>query len=100
MRPRKSDVFFMVTGALLLALMFLPLHAAISQGASAGLALERGALVRGLGLTDLCLFTEARYTRHPSLADLSSAFQDHPSSLEHFPSGSLIAPPEHLKRKK
>jgi len=50
-------------------------------------------LVRELQLTDLCLFTEARYTRHPSMADLHSAFQDHPMALEHFPSGSLVSPP-------
>jgi hypothetical protein len=50
-----------------------------------------------LALTDLCLFTEARYTRHPSMADLHTPFQDHPLSLEHFPSGSLIAAPPHLK---
>ncbi len=51
------------------------------------------ALVARLRLTDLALFTEARYTRHPSQADLHSAFQDHPLALEHFPTGSLIRPP-------
>ena len=45
-----------------------------------------------LGLSDLALFTEARYTRHPSMADLHTPFQDHPVSLDHFPSGSFIAP--------
>ena len=50
----------------------------------------------GLGLTDLCLFTDARYARHPSLADRHSPFQDYPLALEHFPSGSLISPPAHL----
>ena len=50
-------------------------------------------LARELHLTDLCLFTEARYTRHLSQADLQSAFQDHPLSFEHFPSGSLTLPP-------
>ena len=45
-----------------------------------------------LGLVDLALFTEARYTRHPVQADLHSAFQDHPLALEHFPSGSLLPP--------
>ena len=45
--------------------------------------------VEALRLTDLCLFTEARYTRNPSQTDLDSAFQDHPFSLEHFPSGSF-----------
>ncbi|MFH1604655.1 MAG: hypothetical protein ABIH03_12185 [Pseudomonadota bacterium] len=57
---------------------------------------ERKALVARLGLTDLCLFTEARYTRHPSQADLHSAFQDHPFALEHFPTGSLLSPPASL----
>jgi len=55
-------------------------------------------LTRTLGLTDLVLVTEARYLRHPSLADLHSAFQDHPVALEHFPAGAVIAPPAHLRR--
>lgn len=55
-------------------------------------------LVKGLGLSDLSLFTEARYTRHLSLADRHTAFQDHPMALEHFPSGSLVAPPASLRR--
>ncbi|PLX61034.1 hypothetical protein [Sedimenticola selenatireducens] len=51
-------------------------------------------MVAELGLTDPALFTEARYTRHLSQADLHSAFQDHPMALEHFPSGSLLLPPQ------
>jgi hypothetical protein len=62
-----------------------------------GLA-KRKHLVRELGLTDLCLFTEARYTRHLSQADLHSPFQDYPMAFEHFPSGSLVLPPEHLMK--
>jgi hypothetical protein len=54
------------------------------------------ALVSELGLTDLCLFTEARYTRHLAMADWHTPFQDHPMALEHFPSGALLAPPPHL----
>lgn len=72
----------------------------------ATLTQESATLVERLGLTDPVLFTEARYTRHPSQADLQSAFQDHPVALEHFPTGALIAPPaalleayEHLDRK-
>ena len=52
-------------------------------------------MVAQLRLTDLCLTTEAPYTRNPSLADRYAPFQDHPVSLEHFPSGALIAPPPH-----
>ena len=55
-------------------------------------------MVSRLQLTDLCLFTEARYTRHPSQADLHSAFMDHPLAFEHFPTGSLISPPAHLTK--
>lgn len=53
------------------------------------------ALASRLQLTDIALVTEARYTRHPSQADLHSAFQDHPLAFEHFPSGSFIAPPSY-----
>lgn len=56
-------------------------------------------MVKKLQLTDLCLFTEARYTRHLSQTDLFSAFQDHPMSFEHFPSGSLTLPAQLLIRK-
>ncbi len=50
-----------------------------------------------LGLTDLAIWTEARYTRHPSQADFFSAFQDFPGAIEHFPAGSIVGPPAHLR---
>lgn len=68
-------------------------HAAHRRRAMRADLAQQAALVRRLGLTDLCLTTEARYTRHPTQADRFSAFQDHPRALEHFPSGSLIRPP-------
>ena len=64
-------------------------------GAEDRLAANR-ALARWVGFTDPALFTDARYTRHPSLADRHSPFQDYPLALEHFPSGSLVLPPSHL----
>jgi len=60
--------------------------------------LANRALVTQLGLTDLSLFSESRYTRHPSQADLHSALQDHPGAFDHFPTGSLISPPAHLNK--
>lgn len=68
-------------------------HALLTAPRDAARLAEAARLVGALGLTDLALFTEARYTRHPALADLATAFQDNPLSFEHFPSGSLIAPP-------
>jgi hypothetical protein len=73
-------------------------HARSSRaGAVAELAGMRE-LVGRLRLTDLCLFTEARYTRHPAMADYHAPFQEHPVALDHFPSGSLLSPPQQLAR--
>ena len=55
---------------------------------------QKRELVRRLELTDLAIWTEARYTRHPSQADFFAPFQDGPSSLEHFPAGSVVAAPD------
>jgi len=52
-----------------------------------------GIATAALGLTDLCLATEARYTRHPAVSDPLAPFMDHPGSLEHFPTGSFWAWP-------
>ena len=89
---RKSTLFFTSLAVQSVLLIAAFTHAAYQRGRDASVLGETAALVKRLDLTDLCLFTEARYTRHPSQADLHSAFQDHPLSLEHFPSGSLLAP--------
>jgi len=66
----------------------------------AGLPLlrQKAVMAKNLGLTDLCLSTEARYTRHLSQADWHAAFQSHPLALDLFPSGSIIGPPETLTK--
>lgn len=94
---RGSDIFigFVLTGVLLLGLMFV--DATVSRWIDQPRVEERRQLVAALALTDLCLFTEARYTRHPGLADLHSPFQNHPAALEHFPSGALLPVPDHLR---
>lgn len=47
----------------------------------------------GLGLTDLAVSTEARYTRHPAVSDPIAPFMDHPGAIEHFPTGAFWLPP-------
>jgi hypothetical protein len=84
-------------------LLFLAVVSALGIAAAAHARAERarrapelaakGVIVRSLGLTDLCLFTEARYTRHPSQADGFTPFQDSPGAPEHFPAGSIVPPP-------
>lgn len=90
---RKSVIFICFTATHILLLMLMVLHTRHSQDADLSQRQNRGTLARTLQLTDLCLFTEARYTRHPSMADRFAPFQDHPTALEHFPSGSLVTPP-------
>ncbi len=98
---RKSTLYItsmLICSAVLICL--LSIHPMLSAKQQKKAMEKKKELVRILQLTDLSLFTEARYTRHISQADLSSAFQDHPISFEHFPSGSLTQPPAMSQRRK
>lgn len=97
-RIRKSTVFLVLTIINVMVFSLLMLHARSVQGRAGELLASSSRIARELQLTDLCLFTEARYTRHPALGDVHAAFQDHPSALEHFPSGSLVPAPSPLVR--
>ena len=98
---RKSTaylIFLIVSGLLMVGLFFI--HPRLQRAEYERNLAKCKLLVRELGITDLCLFTEARYTRHLSQADLHSPFQEYPMALEHFPSGSLVLPPEILLKKR
>ena len=96
----KAEIFLF--GLALMAALFgaCLVHASIDSRLRARQLQDKAEMVERLMLTDLALFTEARYTRHLSMADRHSAFQDHPMSLEHFPSGSIAGPPPHLSEGK
>ena len=94
---RKSNAFLVSLFLLLLGFVVTLIDGGVRQHHAASKHEAGIALVRQLGLTDLALFTEARYTRHLSQADLHSAFQDHPSAFEHFPTGSLLPPPRGMR---
>ena len=91
MRPARRVLIIIALAAASFVLTFV--DAARLRADSVAGSADMHQLVERLGLTDPVLFTEARYTRHPTQADLQSAFQDHPVALEHFPTGSLIPPP-------
>jgi hypothetical protein len=89
--PLRRSTLFLACLALGSGLLVLSLvHASLAGRWAAPSVTQRAGLVGELGLTDLALFTEARYTRQPTQADLHSAFQDHPGALDHFPTGSLV----------
>ena len=99
MKDRKFIIFsvYVAINVALFGLMFA--HAAYSRERLKPMLTEQAAMVKQYGLSDLCLFTDARYTRNPALADLNTPFQDYPMSFEHFPSGSLIHPPPYLVKR-
>lgn len=95
MRPSLAFLLWISAAIALSGLMLL--HASRQEQARREMLERMKTMVREYGLTDLCLVTEARYTRHPSMADFHSAFQDHPCALDIFPSGSVIPVPPHLR---
>lgn len=91
MIKHKLFLGFTFLEILVLSVMFLYSHKTVTARGRSEVPAKRE-LVKHLKLTDLSLWTEARYTRHPSQADIFTAFQDSPSSFEHFPAGSIIGP--------
>ncbi len=96
---RKSNLFLIWIVFLLGLLGGLCGHTVIRQKADLLILQRRSEMVKSLELTDLALFTDARYTRHPSMADLNTAFQDYPMAFDYFPSGAILSVPPHLKKR-
>ena len=94
----KARVFVAVTVTQMVLLAILVMW---SRGVARSRQVEeiprKQELVERLELTDLAIWTEARYTRHPSQADFFAPLQDGPSSLEHFPAGSVVAAPDRTR---
>ena len=94
---RKSTIFI-GAGLLFITLFALVvIDAAVKSTTTDRTLAQARTLVRELGLTDLALFSEANYTRHPSLTDFSTPLQDSPMSFEHFQSGALLSPPAQIE---
>lgn len=94
---RKSTLYLSLTAvssALLIGL--LALYPTGTENETQRRRAHARAVVKRLQLSDIALFTEAAYTRHPNLADRFVPFQNHPMAFSLFPSESLIAPPTHL----
>ncbi|MCU0588574.1 MAG: hypothetical protein MUF52_10495 [Syntrophobacteraceae bacterium] len=94
---RKCHLYFMITLAGLLLVAAMAAHSVLLAASEEARLRQRAEWVARLGLSDLCLFTDARYARHPVMADLHTPFQDYPFAFEHFPSGSILGVPPHLR---
>lgn len=94
---RKCHIFLVCMVLALMGVVMMVVHSAVLEGSEEAGKKARGEWVGKLGLSDLCLFTDARYSRHPVMADLHTPFQDYPFAFEHFPSGSILGVPPHLR---
>jgi len=84
-------LFFILSIVLVIDISMVSWAGKVKQAQNSHLH-ELGAITDKLGITDLCLSTEARYTRHPAVSDPMASFMDHPGAIEHFPSGSFFQP--------
>lgn len=91
---RRSHAFFLFTAVCLLTIIALFARSEKEVSDFAPTARDLVEITSALKLTDISFSNDARYTRNPSQADLFSAFQDYPGSFEHFPSGSVVCPPD------
>lgn len=86
------------TGLLMVLLVLAMLggaviHSVIAQkNGQAESFLTLQSVVASLGLSDLALSTEARYTRHPAVSDSVVVSMDHPGAIDHFPSTFFWTP--------
>jgi hypothetical protein len=92
---RPAHIFFLIIFFLIGLDAVLYFHVRSQQQTwQRSAVLLNNIVTAGLGLTDLCLSTEARYTRHPAVSDPIAPFMDYPGAIEHFPTGSFWAPPQ------
>lgn len=92
-KRRGSAWAFAVLGLAGLAFAATLVDARRLAGAREADLTEARAFAGRMAITDLALFSEARYTRHLTQADRHAAFQDHPMAMEHFPAGSIAMAP-------
>ncbi len=91
---RRSHAFFLFIAFCLIVITALYVRSERAVSAFTPTARDLAEIASALKLTDVSFSNDARYTRHPSQTDLFSAFQDYPGSFEHFPSGSVVTPPD------
>ncbi len=91
---RRSHSFFLFLAVCTIVIIALLVRSAKEVSGFASAAGDFAEITSALRLADMSFSNDARYTRNPSQTDLFSAFQDYPGSFEHFPSGSVMSPPD------
>lgn len=97
-QARKYFQILLISWMLSLICIFLLAFLFSSRGKGQYIS-SRQQIFQKLALSDYCLSTESRHTRHLSNPDLIAPFQDYPGYLDHFPSSSFfqLSPPQKQK---
>lgn len=91
----KCKIFLTIIVLECFTLTAIYIHGKIQSSTAQFRLLHNREIAQQLTLTDLAIWTEARYTRHPSQTDFFTPFQDFPGAPDHFPAGSIISPASH-----
>jgi hypothetical protein len=91
---RRSHAFFLFLAVSLIVIIALLVGSEREVSVFERASRDLVEITSALKLSDISFSNDARYTRNPSQTDLFSAFQDYPGSFEHFPSGSVVSPPD------
>ena len=89
---RPSTLFLLFISLLLILQLLLYADNSTRTSREITARREMSQISEHLGLTDLCLATDARYIRHLALTDPVAPYMDHPGAVEQFPTGSFWRP--------
>jgi hypothetical protein len=92
---RLAALVMGIIGVEVLILSAMMIHSTVASQDTNRLENEKQ-IVKSLQLSDLCLVTESRHTRHISQPEPVAAFQDLPGYYDHFPSSTFLTPPAYF----
>lgn len=90
MNPKTTRFFLIFTVAQLVILIVMFVFP--WQGQRQTNYAQKKAVLQKFSLTDYCLSTESRHTRHINFPELIAPFQDLAGFHDHFPSSSFFKP--------
>ncbi|MCK5293507.1 MAG: hypothetical protein KAJ49_02565 [Arcobacteraceae bacterium] len=82
---RRSIGLFYIIGGLFSILIFQSIYLLNTKSMTDDILNQKLTFVKIIGLPDLAIATEASYTRHRSLANIFSIYQDDGNLREYFP---------------
>ena len=90
MKTTPARIFLIVTVVQMVVLVLL--FVLPFKGVRQTNYVQKQRVLQRFSLTDYCLSTESRHTRHINFPEIIAPFQDLPGYHDHFPSSSFFKP--------